>query len=133
MTAQPSIAPPETDVGSEPYWESLRRHRMEVQACEACARRRFPPTPSCPYCAHPDATWEIPDGTGEVYSFVVIHRTFDPAFEAEVPYVVATVDLDGGGRVLARMDHTPEVGDRVTADYVDHPMWTELRFAAVTS
>jgi len=134
MTAgSPDVAPPATDVGSTPYWDSLRRHHLEIQACESCSRRRFPVTPSCPYCAHPHARWEAPEGTGEVYSFVVVHRTFDPAFEGEVPYVVATVDLDGGGRFLARMNETPEIGDRVSAAYVDHDQWTELRFVAMSS
>jgi uncharacterized protein len=45
-----------------------------------------------------------------------------------VPYTIATVDLDGGGRIVARMDHQPQIGDRVRADYVDHAEWTELRF-----
>jgi uncharacterized protein len=130
-SAGTQVAPPQTDVGSEPYWDSLRHHRLQIQACESCARRRFPVTPACPYCAHPGSRWETPEGTGEVYSFVVVHRTFDPAFEADVPYVVATVDLDGGGRMLARMDRAPEIGDRVVADYVDHDAWTELRFATV--
>lgn len=128
MTEQ-QIAPPETDVGSAPYWDSLRRHRMEVQACASCGRRRFPVAPACPYCAQPESRWEVPDGMGEVYSFIVVHRTFDPAFEDAVPYTIATVDLDGGGRIVARMDQQPEIGDRVQAEYVDHEEWTELRFA----
>ncbi len=128
MTEQ-QIAPPETDVGSAPYWESLRQHHLEVQACTSCGRRRFPVAPACPYCAQPESRWETADGTGEVYSYIVVHRTFDPAFEDAVPYTIATVDLDGGGRIVARMDHEPEIGDRVRADYVDHAEWTELRFA----
>jgi len=133
MTTTDQITPPQTDVGSEPYWRSLRDHRLRVQACEACGRRRFPVTPSCPYCAHPRARWEEPTGTGIVYSYVVVHRTFDPAFEDDVPYAVATVDLNGGGRIVARMDATPAVDDRVHASYVDHADWTELRFEAAAS
>lgn len=133
MTPTRQISPPETDVGSARYWQSLREHRLEVQACNACGRRRFPVTPSCPYCAHPDAHWEEPTGLGTVYSFVVVHRTFDPAFEEDVPYTVATIDLDGGGRMVARMDSIPAIDERARATYVDHADWTELRFEVTAS
>ena len=33
-------------------------------------------------------------GLGSVYSFAVVRQAFDPAFLADVPYVVALVELD---------------------------------------
>lgn len=132
MTASPPIPAPTEDVDSRPYWDFLRRHDMHLQQCSACARRRFPVAPACPYCAHPNATWQPVQGTGSVYSFIVIHRTFDPAFDGEVPYAVATVDLDDGGRMAVRMDGTSSVGARVRAVYVDHSGWTEVRFTEET-
>ena len=53
-----------------------------------------------------------------------------PAFAGEVPYAIATVDLDGGGRIFARVTPTEDVviGARVTPSFVDHSEWTELRF-----
>jgi uncharacterized OB-fold protein len=129
-TDAPTAAPPRPvpDEDSAKYWQKLSEHRIFLQACTACDRRRFPATPACPYCAHP--TWRLEEvpGTGIVYSFIVVHRAFDPAFAAEVPYTVATVDLDGGGRVVARMGTTPAIGARVSPDFVDHLDWTELRF-----
>jgi uncharacterized protein len=129
-TAAPPVSPPRPlpDEDSREYWAALREHRITLQACTSCSRRRFPATPSCPYCAHPEWSEEEAAGTGTVYSYIVVHRAFDAAFADDVPYTVATVDLDGGGRMVARMDTTPAIGDRVAPDFVDHPEWTELRF-----
>jgi uncharacterized OB-fold protein len=130
MTDAPTPTPPKPvpDEDSAGYWEQLREHRVVLQACTGCDRRRFPATPACPYCAHPQWRLEQAAGTGTVYSFIVVHRAFDPAFAADVPYTVATVDLDGGGRLIARMDRTAAIGARVGPQFVDHTDWTELRF-----
>ena len=130
---EPQPAPrPQADTDSEAFWQGLRDHRLELQACLACARRRFPVTPACPFCGHSEARWERSSEMGEVYSFVVVRRAFDPAFEHDVPYVIATVDLDGGGRIVGRGDSATQIGCRVKAEFVDHEDWTELRFMTTT-
>jgi len=128
--ARTSPAPPRpsADEQSGPYWEGLRAGRMLIQACTACGRRRFPPTPGCPYCADPGFRWEEAAGTGTVYSFITVHRAFDAAFADDVPYDIATIDLDGGGRMVGRVTGPTEIGARVSPAFVDQGDWTELRF-----
>ena len=126
----PAAPQPSPDQQSAPYWAGLRDRTVLVQACTACGRRRFPPTPGCPYCADPGIRWEEAPGTGTVYSAITVHRAFDPAFAADVPYDIATVDLDGGGRVVGRVRGGAEIGTRVRPTFVDHGDWTELRFTA---
>ena len=121
---------PTPDQDSAPYWSGLREHRVRVQSCAACGRRRFPPVPGCPYCAHPESRWEDAAGTGVVYSMIVVHRTLDPEFADDVPYSIATVDLDGGGRLLARTEGDVELDAPVRPVFVDHGDWTELRFTS---
>ena len=50
----------------------------------------------------------------------------------DVPYAVATVDLDGGARMLGRIEppDAARIGARVSPVFVDHGDWTELRFRA---
>ena len=48
--------------------------------------------------------------TGIVYTETVVHSA-PPAFEKDVPYQVAIVSLDGGGRVTGRIE-----GERVSID-----------------
>lgn len=127
-SAPPAPPTPSPDEQSGPYWEGLRDGRVLIQACTACGRRRFPPTPGCPYCADPALRWEEAAGTGTVYSFITVHRAFDAAFADDVPYDVATIDLDGGGRMVGRVTGATEIGARVSPAFVDRGDWTELRF-----
>jgi uncharacterized OB-fold protein len=86
--------------------------------------------PACPYCGTFGGVEVAVAGTGRVYSFVRVHRALTAAFADEVPYSVATVDLDGGGRVFARIvpPDAAAVGLEVRPVFVDHAGWTELRF-----
>jgi uncharacterized OB-fold protein len=119
---------PGPDEQSAPYWAGLRDRRVLIQACTVCGRRRFPPTPGCPYCADPGVQWEEAAGTGTVYSFITVHRAFHEAFADDVPYDIATVDLDGGGRIVGRATGPIAIGARVSPTFVEQGEWTELRF-----
>jgi uncharacterized protein len=46
-------------------------------------------------------------GRGKIFSFVTFHRVYHPAFEQEVPYVVALVELDEGPRLLTNIVGVP--------------------------
>ncbi|WP_051237656.1 Zn-ribbon domain-containing OB-fold protein [Ottowia thiooxydans] len=122
---------PSPDQDSAFFWDGLRAHEFKVQECLDCGKRRFPPMPTCPFCAGRESRIVEPTGRGTVYSWVVVHHAFHPAFKADLPYIVATIDLEGGGRIAARVD-TPGaelvIGQGVRAGYLDHGDWTELRF-----
>lgn len=118
-----------TDDDSAPFWAALREERVELQRCTDCVRLRFPPMGRCPWCASAGQVREDVDARGSVYSWIVVHRAFRPEFAADVPYVVATVDLDAGPRVAVRLDRPDGVdfGARVAPVFHDHGAWTELR------
>ena len=67
-----------------------------------------------------------------IYSFVRAHRALTDTMAGDVPDAVATVDLDGGARMLGRIEPpgAARIGARVTPLFVDHGDWTELRFCA---
>jgi uncharacterized OB-fold protein len=88
---------------SKRLWDALAEGRLELQRCEHCRRLRFPPIASCPYCSTPGGTWETVEARGHLYSWVVTHVPFDPSLADEVPYTVATVVLDAGPRMFARL------------------------------
>jgi uncharacterized OB-fold protein len=67
-----------------------------------------------------------------VYSWITVHRALDAARADDLPYTIAAVELAEGCRVFARVEAAPDAiaADlAVTARYVDHDGWTELRFA----
>jgi uncharacterized OB-fold protein len=129
----PDVTPaPIPDEESAGFWNALREHRVELQRCVACGRHRFPPMPSCPWCASTSREVVASAGEGTVYSWVTVHRAFEPAWANQVPYTIAVVELRERCRLLGRVDTEPstlEAGLAVAPRFVDHPGWTVLRFA----
>lgn len=123
------MSAPRVDVDSRAWWDGLRDHRLVLQRCEEDGRFRFPPMPSCPYCGTPGGTDTEVEGRGAVYSWVVVHRALTPDV-TEVPYTIATVELPAGVRMVGRLDGEPADGAPVSAVFVDHDDWTELRWRA---
>jgi len=124
---------PDTDPDNAPFWAGLADGTIVVQQCLQCGRRRFPRLPGCPYCGAADWKDVTVAGTGTVYSWVRVHRPMTShVSEGDVPYVIATVDLDGGGRMFGRLlddNGAVAVGDRVGPVFVPHNGWTELAFS----
>lgn len=105
MTAdQPYGKPlPVADPVTAPFWESVRAHAMRLQRCTGCGRWIFYPRGLCPHCFSDDLAWEPVAGTGVVHAFTIVHRHPSPAFNAEIPYVVALIELDEGARLLSNL------------------------------
>jgi len=90
-----AVVPPEIDLDSRGWWDALETGALEIPRCQGCGRGFFPPQPGCPHCGA--SSWQLAPSSGEgrLYSWVVIHHAFDPAFADDVPYVIAAVELDG--------------------------------------
>ena len=94
-------APPDTLL-SRPYWEAARAGRFVVQQCTDCARLRHYPRLVCAACFSTGVRWHAVSGRGRIHSWTVTHHAFHPAFAAELPYALVTVDLEEGVRALGR-------------------------------
>ncbi len=129
----PAGPAPEPSPDSEAWWEGLRAHRVMLERCTSCGRIRFPPMPSCPWCASGSFDMVESSCLGTVYSFVTVHAAVSPGAAAWLPYTVATVQLDDGPRMVGRVQPNSDtgIGDRVRPRFVDHPEWTELCFELV--
>jgi uncharacterized protein len=122
-------AAPILDEESMPFWAGLVHRRVVLQQCPACGRQRFPRMPSCPFCGTAGGGDIEVSGSGCIYSWVTVHRALTEAMADAVPYSIAAVDLDGGGRMFGRLaDGPPGIGLRVRPHFVDHMSWTELQF-----
>jgi uncharacterized OB-fold protein len=64
---------------------------------------RFPIGPVCPRCLSPEYDWKELSGRGEVLSWVVFRRAYDPAFQDDVPYNVALVELEEDLRMFSNI------------------------------
>jgi hypothetical protein len=87
----------------------------------------------CPYCRSNKVSIEPAGGFGKVYSWIVVRQAFDPAFAADVPYTIATVDLDEGVRIAVRAERAENINfdDPVRLKIKHHAEWSELRVGTV--
>jgi uncharacterized OB-fold protein len=72
--------------------------------CGACRSESAPPQPLCPYCGADDALERraLPSA-GRLYSFTIVHVPPE-GHEAECPYALGIVELEGGARITARIE-----------------------------
>ena len=73
------------------YFQYCAAHAFHLQACDACALIRYPPSTACPWCASPDARWVPVEGRGTVHSYTEVHHAIQPAFRAHAPYLILLV------------------------------------------
>ena len=78
------------------FWEGTTNQELRVQLCAACGHRQLPGGPCCRECLSQELSWDRVSGRGIVHSFTVVHRALHPAFAAQVPYVLADIQLDEG-------------------------------------
>lgn len=105
---------PTPDLDSAPFWKPVQR-MSSAQRCTGCGKFRWPPIALCPHCRSWDFEWATLQGTGEVYSYVVVHYSAVPAFASELPYVVAHITMDGTDGAV-----------RLISNIVDRP-WEDVK------
>jgi uncharacterized OB-fold protein len=113
---------------SQFFWDKCKEGKLYVQQCKDCKENIFFPKLYCPFCLSKDLTWFQASGKGRIYSFIVVYSYQPTAFDEDVPYVVAVIDLQEGVRMMSNIvDCDPEevlcdaavevVFDPVTEDF----------------
>lgn len=101
MTATRRPLPQFDDPLYAPYFQGLRRREIVVQHCESCGHLQWPPRERCFQCHGDRLGWQPVSTRGEVYTYMVAHRAFDPWFQSRIPYGLVVADLGDGIRVMA--------------------------------
>jgi uncharacterized OB-fold protein len=107
-----------------PLLEGYAEDRLRLPVCEACGAAHLYPRSRCPRCGGARMEWKEASGIGRLASFSVVHRAPAPEFAADVPYAVATVRLEEGPQIMARIVEVPH--DRLR---IGMPL--RLRFATM--
>lgn len=111
---------------SKPHWSGAREGKLFVQKCRDCGVHVFIPQPCCTGCLGPNLDWVESSGRGTLYSYTIVHRPQQPAFE--VPYAVAVVLLEEGWHMLSSLVDVDldaiEIGMPLEVDY--HRMNDEI-------
>ena len=94
---------PVVDPDSAPYWEGAKANKLMIQKdrksgkCFLYSRRLVPGVDDS------QVEWVQASGRGTIYSFTVAHAPAGPAFKEDVPYVIASIELDEGARILTNI------------------------------
>ena len=94
---------PKINADTKEFWNGCKQHLLKIQKCGSCGFVRFPPSFICPRCHSTETEWISASGKGSVYSFTVNHVAFHPAFQEDLPYVVAVVKLEEGPHMLTNI------------------------------
>ncbi len=94
---------PRTTPLAAPFWEAANERTLSTPKCRACGERHFPPGPVCPECLSNDLEWVPVTGRGKLVSWVVFHQVYWEEVREDMPYLVATVDLDEGIRLITSL------------------------------
>lgn len=121
MTWEPRPVPnvnPET----APYWEAASEGRLLIQECQECGFVYAYPRAHCTECFSENVAWIEAAGTGEVYTYTVMHQMSGWP-EDTLPLVVAYIELDEGPRIMSNVVETDpgdvDVGTRVEVTFMD--------------
>jgi uncharacterized OB-fold protein len=88
---------------TKPYWDACQQHQFLIQRCNQCSHYQFYPRILCTACMSRDVTWVAAKGLGQVLSYTIIHRAISKAYAAEVPYIVALIQLQEGPTMMSNV------------------------------
>jgi uncharacterized OB-fold protein len=88
---------------SLPFWEGTKRKELLLQYDPIAERYQFFPRPISIYTGKRNLEWRAASGLGSVFAFTIVRRAPHPGFAGRTPYVVASITLDEGVRILAQL------------------------------
>lgn len=104
---------------SQPFWDAANEGRLVLQFDPETGKPQFWPRPVAIQSGRGDPEWREVSGKGRLHGWTRVHI---PArgFEELAPYVLASVELDEGARIVGRL---------VNADAVELTAGMKLRVA----
>jgi uncharacterized OB-fold protein len=118
---------PIPDEQSAPFWKAAAQGILTVARCSRCQSLCHPPDVVCPHCHSTDPAFAFTpvSGRGTVRSWTVMHQSFLPGFEEDVPFLLVDVelveqpDLRIIGRLMDGPDAKLQIGDSVQVTFED--------------
>lgn len=105
--ANPAKPLPILDDMNRPFWQAAREGLLRMQCCNDCSHVRYPISHVCPNCLSENTEWVSLSGLGTVFSSIVFHQVYHPAFADDVPYNVSLIQLDEGPRMFSNVVGIP--------------------------
>ena len=121
---------------SQPYWDALKNHEVQLQHCGDCGGWVFFPRAHCNHCGSTNLQWKKVSGEAELYTYTTARIPTMPEFTDEAPQQLAVVKLKEGVHIntnLIGVDADKiQIGMAVRPVFDERPgAQTILRFTAV--
>ena len=94
---------PAIDPDSAPYWDGAKDGKLMIQRCNATGQTFLYSRQLVPGVVESEVEWIEASGRGTIYSFTVARRPAGAAFQGDFPYVIVSVELDEGARVMSNL------------------------------
>ncbi len=94
---------PSPDHDTKPFWDGCREGKFLIPRCRICGTARWPPGPMCPVCRSDETRWALATGSGQLYSWVIVHHPANAEMAESVPYAVGLIALAEGIRVVGNV------------------------------
>ena len=108
---------------TQPFWDALKAHRLDIQRCGACGHWFFFPRLHCPKCFSHDLSWQTVSGEGELLTYTLSRVPTLAELADELPQKLAVVKLDEGPHINTTLvglaEDEIEVGMRVRPVFDD--------------
>ena len=85
------------------WWASCRDHKLMIQHCSQCGAFQFYPRIVCSSCLSEAVKWVQSAGRGKVETFTICRLPVAEAYAADVPYVVALIQLEEGPTMMSNI------------------------------
>lgn len=108
------------------FFDALRKGRLTTTRCPKDGGLHWPPRLVCPKCHATELEWVDLPASGRLYAFSAVLAGAPLGMEAEVPFVVGLVDLEGVplrlfGRIVGAAWTDCRIGMPVRVEPMDVP------------
>ena len=104
MTLHPDYPLPDVDDPiMRPFWDGARDGKLILQRDRTTGAVHWPPKPA--YWKGGRLEYFAASGRGTIYTYVVGHEPFLPAFRDQLPHIMVVVALAEGPRIVGHMVH----------------------------
>ncbi len=92
---------------TQEFWDACANGELLLPSCGNCDHFRWPPGPMCPHCQTLGTKWVPSTGEGSIYSWTVVSNPPGPGLDADIPYLLALVEMSEGPRLIGNVLDCP--------------------------
>ena len=97
---------PIIDNDSAIYWQSAKNNKLMIQRVKNSNEYFLYSRQLTKNINDNDTEWIEVIGKGKIYSYTEVSAPAGPAFKEETPYIVASIELDEGARIISNIIKT---------------------------